>query len=94
MNFPIRRYFTEVVAPFAIANQNCSVERDQPPEMERLANHSILDAFFDYILSFVREKSQDEVRQKNEINDYIYCFEQINTLNFPNKPVSYAWCRK
>ena len=71
MNFPIRRYFIEVVAPFAIANQNCSVERDQQPEMERLANHSILDAFFDYILSFVREKSQDEVRQKNE-NQRLY----------------------
>ena len=51
----------EVVAPFAIANQNCSVERDQLPEMERIANHSILDAFFDDILSFIREKSQDEV---------------------------------
>ena len=60
-----------MVAPFAIANQNCLVERDQPPEMERLANHSILDAFFDYILSFVREKSQDEVRQKNE-NQRLY----------------------
>ena len=60
-----------MVAPFAIANQNCSVERDRLPEMERLANHSILDAFFDYILSFVREKSEDEVRQKNE-NQRLY----------------------
>lgn len=60
-----------MVAPFAVANQNCSVEQDQLPEMERLANHSILDAFFDYILSFVREKSQDEVRQKNE-NQRLY----------------------
>lgn len=59
-----------MVAPFAIANQNCSLERDQLPEMERLAKHSILDAFFD-ILSFVREKSQDEVRQKNE-NQRLY----------------------
>ena len=60
-----------MVAPFAIANQNCSVEQDQLREMERLAKHSILDAFFDYILSFVREKSQDEVRQKNE-NQRLY----------------------
>ena len=60
-----------MVAPFAKANQNCSVEQDQLPEMERLASHSILDAFFDYILSFVREKSQDEVRQKND-NQRLY----------------------
>ena len=60
-----------MVAPFAIANQNCSVERDQLPEMERLANHSISDAFFDDILSFVRERRQDEVRQKNE-NQRLY----------------------
>ena len=72
-----------MVAPFAIANQNCSVERDQLPEMERLANHSILDAFFDYILSFVREKSQDEVRKKRKSTIIYIVLNKLTLLTSP-----------
>lgn len=72
-----------MVAPFAIANQNCSVEQDQLPEMERLANHSISDAFFDEILSFVREKSQDELRQKRKSTIIYIVLNKLTLLTSP-----------
>ena len=59
----IKQYFIEVVAPFAKKHQNQTVKSEQLPEMPTAMERvDIMHMFFHDLVSFVREKSPDEVR--------------------------------